>query len=514
MAKSRPPRGPGGSSGSSGATLRDLTTAAKQQVDLLNRLLAVARFGPSAGGSGGGLPGRAGAGTPEDRAAKIWEDRARLLYNQAQAYNQVGAGALGGGIANVTTAAQGAKSLGLPGAGLLGRLAGPLGVLSGGLSFAAHAAPTLHDSFLTNTQKARQLADLIPGVAEAKKLYDDLSGRKQAFEKANVQHEVRLEQQRGELQRQRFEVGFNPNQAGLEARAAGLRGASPVLEGRIDRSTAAGQKEFEDRQRLLPIEREIAKAGRETSAATAQRVAAAKELAKLDNQALDVTTRRAKLDRDLARESSGVARKNVLHRRDELEQKAVEIQSQRQQAAQQLAEARRQEAASEAAVSMGRAKKMLSDAADLEQEAATSRGTARSFGAMDAFGRYEAVQNVELLKRFGPDMLDPSQVQQALAVAPRLSGKILENRGLASAEFGQLQRLSPEDAVDVRGFERQAQELRDEAAKIELSAEKAVAQASAEAGKRLGDTVVNAMNEVVANAERRIMDRIRSAKTN
>ncbi len=49
----------------------------------------------------------------------------------------------------------------------------------------------------------------------------------------------------------------------MDTRARVLAEAKPILMGQIDRSTSAGEREFQEKSRLLPIERDIARAERE-----------------------------------------------------------------------------------------------------------------------------------------------------------------------------------------------------------------------------------------------------------
>lgn len=502
MAKSKGPPPPG----TGAASLKALADQSKQQTDLLNKLLQVMRFGPGAAGAGKG-PGTPGA--PDDK----FEKASRRLYDVAQSLSQVGAGSLGRGVAQQTSAAQGAAGLGLPGAAMLGATAGPLGLLRGGVDAAARAAPVLNDSFLTGGQKARALFRQAPLGETIQGYYDAFSGREAKFEKEDYRGGQAAARLQGDMQAQAFRQQFNPQQAGLESRARGLAGASPVLEGRIDRGTSAGEKEFRERQRVLPIEREIAKAQREAAAATAQREASARELSKIEDRGRALTAERARLEKELAKEDGGPKRLRILNDQDRVKQESDALQSQRQAGAQQLASARQAESQAKARVGMGQAQLLRAGADRAEEEAATSAGGARQLGGMTAFDRARSVSALKALKTFGADALFPDQIAAAQSVAPQAVGKILEKRGASGPEFEELRKLAPEDfAGDPEELRRKAQQKRDEAERAEMKVEKTIADESAVAGRELGRTIVEAMQKLKQEAVDEVLRSILKGK--
>jgi hypothetical protein len=409
------------------------------------------------------------------------------------------------------------------GAAISGRPAGPAGAAAaggaggmgfGGLGKAAlglflgqqavqrvgNIGGTLQDSFLTGDQKGRSiLKELDPfGLVEA---WDSASGRNDLMAREQLRHQQATVGLQGRLQAGAFGMQQNVSQAGLAARAAGLAGASPLLEGYSDRSTARGEREFQEKSRLLVVDREIAKSERESSAAAAQRVAAAKELQKIDTQLTALQRNRGVFTRNVGRGGSGPSRLRALDDLSEYDQEIGGVAAQRRAAAEQLRAAEAASAQSGARTAGLRATRLDTRAGLLESQAANSASAATRLGGMDPFRRAEAVNALQMLQAFGPDAIGPEQVALAQSVAPQTVQKILQQRGQRTGEFARLEQLAPGDVAGrADDLERRAAELRDEAVKIRLEAEKTVADVALESGKEFGSAVADAIRQMTQAA--------------
>ena len=434
--------------------------------------------------------------------------------------NPAFAGFAGAGGQTGAALARAGQLAGGAGPGLLGRVGGYLGPVGLGLlganqlgQSAAAIGRAVNDPYTDNLGTGRDLfRSIVPFGSTIQGWWDDISGRNAAFEQADVRNRQRMAEQQGRLDLQSFNLGYNPQQAGLEARARGLAGARSISEGTFDRSTAEGEKAFRDRQRMLPLERESAKAEREAAAAAAQRTAANKELANVEKRQNELVAERKKLERDVDN-TSGAKRQEALFALQRNEEETKAQAGLRRQAAQQSAEAARQAAQAKAASDMVGVRKLQAEAGMLEEDAATAAGGARRLGTMDAFDRADAVESLRLLKQFGPEALDPQQVQAALSIAPETAGKVVEKFGAGTAEFRALMKEAPADfAGDPEKLRQEAAAKRDEAARKELEVEATLARSSAEAGRDLGKMVADSFQKVVDAAKNEILTQLRLAK--
>jgi hypothetical protein len=363
----------------------------------------------------------------------------------------------------------------------------------------------LRDPFTTNTQTARSLFRQLPLGETLQGAYDSLSGRK-----ANMALEdFRFQQAQAGIPGELREIGYGATsraqQAGLAARAAGLARSSPILEGYSNRSTALGQREFEEKQRLLPIQRDIARAEVEASAASAERVQAAKELQGIERRSREEAERRVGLERRLADTGGGVDRQRVLNEIAESQRRTTGLAELKSAAAERSGAAARAAAEAAYGVGRGRVQSSLAQAGILEGRAASAASGAARLGAMDPFERSNALYSLDLLKRYGPDMLSPEQKSAAASLAPQTANKIFEQRGAAAGEFQQLQRIAPADfAGNPDDLRRRAGELRDDAAKSQLELDRSLADASVSAASEIAKAVTEAMRLISAETVRQI----------
>jgi hypothetical protein len=326
----------------------------------------------------------------------------------------------------------------------------------------------------------------------------------------DLRHQQALAAAQGGGQLAAFRMGFNPRQAGLAARAAGLANAAPMLEGYSDRSTALGEREFQEKQRLLQVDREIAKAERESAAASAQRAASEKEVAKIQREAVFLSNQRSRLV--ATRPGGGVERQTNIQQTLEIQERIGLNAQKQQQAAQQLAASREQEARSAYATGGLRVQRLNAEAGILEGKADSAAAGATRLGGMDPFRRSEAVYALELLQRFGPDAIGPEMLAAAQSVAPQTVARLLQSRGERTGEFARLRQLAPAEYGDVGSLRGEAAGLRDEAVKLQLELDKKLAEAAADAGEKLGDAVTKALEQAIDKAIGVIVTRLLQGK--
>lgn len=463
------------------------TTGATQS---LQRLTAEAHRTGAAmagrGGGGGGNPAFGGFGG----AGGATGARAGLA----------GMGSAGGGMLGMAGAALGPVGLGLLGANQLGQSAAAVG-------------RSLNDPYQDNLGAGRDLfRSIVPFGSTIQSWSDDITGRTAGMEQAQVKHQQNQAAMQGRLQMSAFNLSHNPQQAGLDARARGLAGARAIGEGSFDRSSAEGEKAFRDRQRMLPLERESAKAEREAAAASAQRTASNKELANIEKRQVELVGERRKLEKQ-SENTSGVERQRAILALQRNEQETQALGGQRQQAAGQVAAATNADAQARAGVQMVGVRKLQSEAQGLEEDAAQAAGGARRLGMMSSFERSRAAEAVRQAQTSGVESLTERQRQLAMSVAPETLGKKFEEVGARSGAFADLTKSAPADfAGDPEKLRKEAAAKRDEAAKKELDVEASVAKVASEAGREQGKLIADAIKKGIESQAREIILQILGAK--
>jgi hypothetical protein len=419
-------------------------------------------------------------------------------------------GGIGSGISNLAQGGMFGNTMGMV-AGRVG-MTGGLGI-AGGIGLAALAGQqymqtatsvvnTANDPYLTSQEKYRAFARQLPFGETIQGYFDAYDGRKGAYQEAEEEFQRKRMRSGVSNQIDTFNMGYNPQQFALDARAQGLARATPVNEGYINRSTSAGEKEYRDRQRLIPIEKEIAKAQRESTVATVQRVASQKEMEKLDRQSRDYQNEMAKLrEREEKGPQSGPKRQEILNSISATKETIENIENRRRQAAEMVAGAKNAEGQAVARVSMAEASRFRSNAESLEGKAERAESGAQRLGGMDRFARAGAIQSLKLLQQFGPDYLDPSQLAQAQSLAPQTVAKILGKQGSGLADFSELREIAPLDFEgDPETLRREAADEREKFSRRELDAETKLAETAASAGREMGMQVVRAMRDAFMEA--------------
>jgi hypothetical protein len=452
--------------------------------------------GFAAGGSGGS------GGDTAKRAAQLREER---LQQNLTALRNLNLGGPVGRFEQVRSFGQAASELGIPGGAAISRAALPLALAAGAFQTASAAGATLNDSFLTGDQTNRALVrDFVPFGETIQTGVDNISGRKDALARNTLAAQQEAARRAGRLDVAQTQLSLAPQQAGAVARARLLGGAAPVLEGYTDRSTAGGEAAFREKQRLLPLERESAKAEREAAVAAAQRAAAGTELAKAETRMADLRRERARLDRELAGAGSGPERQRLLLAIGNNENEGL-----RRSAASGLADARRGEAQARYAAGAVGVARLGAEAQGLEEDAASAAGTAARLGGQNRFQRANARSAFERLKQFGPELLSETELAQAQSYAPQEAAKILQKFGEGTDEFkaGVADKLvgfegAPEE------LRRRAAEKRDEAARGQLDLDKALADATAAAGRDLAQQIGKVIRDVVESTVKELKNQV------
>jgi hypothetical protein len=530
-------RGSGGGKGKPSGeklVLQEIARTAKDTKDLISRLVSIARFGATAGG--GGVPGvsagRAAGGTPAGVSGSgpkggtpsdPFAERQQSHYERATAYSQIGLGNYGGRLAQWASRAEGLKALGFNrGAAMLSRAApglslggAVLNLVKSGIDKAAATAEILGDPFATGSMKNRALfRELMPGGETLQKWYDAFSGRKAGMEKAQQQGRHWQIEAQGRLTESGFYMGFNPQQAGREATARHYGANAAVLPGIFDRSTVGGRTAYEDAQRLLPYRKESLRMEREHAAATATRVAAEKELTRLERTQNALIAEREDLN-PLLKKGSGVLYQQRLERHKNLTQEIEGINQQVREAKQATVSARQGEAVAGAASTAAKAREAhLGAAENLRARAERSESTAARLGSMDPFQRALGAQALDMLKSgANPDLMPAQYKAAAQAYAPDEFQAIVTNHGARTREF------KAGEAKGLRGFEgnygdlyRKADEEEAAGGRAEYDAESQAAGAIAIASRDLGAYIARAMVTYVQNAKDAFDTTLREAR--
>lgn len=375
---------------------------------------------------------------------------------------------------------------------------------------AGELGAAVNDSFATTAQRRRAMFKSLPLGETTLDAVDSITGRKDDFAVAAVENQEYAARDAARRNLEAFELGHNPRQAGLEARsnAFGPYGSSSraVLEGPGDRSTGAGEQAFRDRQKLLVLEREGQKVARETAAATASQYASEKEMLKLEEQNRALHAGRNLAVSNLKGAGSGATRQILLDYISRQDDAIAANKAERVQAAQGIAAARGSAAQAAYAGGMVNVAGMQTRAGILEEQAGRAGGLAQRLGGMDRFARADAVQSLEYLQKYGPDVLSQEQIAQAQSIAPQTVAKILEARGARTGEFARARELAPaEIAGDPESLRAAAGALRDRAAEFTRDLESQLSATMTAAGRDLADVITGVMKGAIEAAAAKVV---------
>lgn len=470
----------------------------------------------------------------------------RYAHDRAATMHALGLRGAGAATSRVAQFGAGLEGAGFARGGAMVSRAAPLigaavAAVDAAATAAAKVADQLNDRYASDAQKARRLfADIVPGGAKAMGLYDSFTGRAAQMTELQIQHQERSQANRIYAERERFQAAEYQELYGAEARAkalgvdlgpgakrlgergdltaeqrAGARGAAVTL-GQVDRSTAAGEREYQNKMRLLPIDQRLAQLEVQKKGASQERLTAEVKLNEVLKRQADTRRDREDLQRrvtnattrgDVADRMWGVARaavvgdslsdaeraaklSNTLERENDLAQQAKE-QGHR------VRDARQREIEADKAMAMARADRLRAEAANREALAESAAGRAQSLGRQDPGQRALNASLAAAARQMRPEDLAyaPDFLKQGFeAFDPAAAQKAFERAGASTPEFRQGQREAPE-SFGPQGSTPES--LRQEAIAGGREADRAVREAEAEAATRTVDAVKSLANTIV-----------------
>lgn len=439
-----------------------------------------------------------------------------------QALNQIGGnlanlGAYGTAntVGRVGSVAQGLQGFGMSGAASFAQKAAlPLAIAGQILGGVEKVAGYAHDKYSTGEQIGRQaFRDFVPFGERIQKFTDNISGRTAGYEQASIDAQRRAAEVQGALEKSSFAIGFNPQQAGREALAKAYKGQTAVTGSVFDRSTAEGERAYRLEQRVLPLKQAEAKAERDAAVATAEQLAAQKELNRVKEVGSRLTVGRQRLERQLKEDGfgSGVNRQEVLKR---LETTDVGITG---NIAQQREAANAAQAAQERAVAARTERDkarmrtdLIGQAETLEFRAERAEGAAARIGGMNPFERAFGFQAARIGRRQGKlDGLPQEYLQAWAQFDPEGFAKAREATGKNSAEFQAFEKEFPGTFEgDPEGLRRRAAELRKQAGEVEFKLDSSAADSLATSGKKFGDFIVSTFERMIEASKQQILRRV------
>lgn len=410
-----------------------------------------------------------------------------------------------------------------------GRLVAAAGAVRTGVQIAAAGAQAYGDPYLSEIGRSRAIAQEIPGGAWGLRMGEMLNNREGILTQSRVVGQIgSLDiQQRNALAG--AEIQNAAPQAGREALASLNRQASGLYGQRYDRTTAEGERSFQEQRQLLPVRREMAKTTREYLAAVVETNRARETEQKLEERGKKLQTERigrlkeqAKLEKQVEDGAGGFWRAITGEGGPSKEEMEGRIASSRQSVAttdedirgnaEQLQKAREARLAAEqrqgglsARGAELRASLMETHAGILEERAATSAGSAQRLGGMNVYDRAFGVQAFKALQEHGPDALPPEMLAAAQQFAPKSAAKILETHGAGTAEFQEGMKLAPADYAGAPEELRQkAEDARREAETARMEAVKTITQVAADSGRDMGTFMVEAIRTYYDSMRRKV----------
>lgn len=550
--------GPGGGGGNQqylASVLFGLFRSTWAQIDLL--IDAVKANGR---GGAGGPPGGAG-GPPGGGAAGAGQTAAKSA--QAAAYAAAGtAGKLGldnvaGTTSRLALFGQGLTDLGMARAGTaLTRAAVPLAVAKAGIDAGAAVADYAYDRYRTPAQFGRQVVRALPAGEWLQSTVDRYTGRAAKMLEVDIAYERATARAGVEAEKRSFELSTQPGAAGERERAIGLARAQPVLMGPVDRSTAAGELDFQRRRATLGVERDIVAAQREAKVATAERVRvqelqtslAAREVA-LVRQAADAEKRLQAgmgatgltpgqkaglilkpvlygvtgmaIDNAVNEGvGSGPQRQQAIRDKDYALEQLQTVRAQQRAAAEMERAALNREATAKGQEGMLRGEQLKREAEFLEGRAGVVGGTARRLGRMSAPQRAQAEWAIQVLEQ-NKDNLDAiprEYIDMAESAEPQRVGMILEQYGAKTEMFKRRQPVNPleygQPGETPEGLRRASVEKADAAAKVQLKAEAEIARSASAAADKIAAAVTRGYDQLANEVEQKVLQKMHLRKNN
>lgn len=416
-----------------------------------------------------------------------------------------GAAVRGGRAAEGMVGAGGAGGAGAA----LSRVAVPLAIASQALEVTKALAIASHDRYSTNAQLGRNLVrELVPGGAKIQGYMDAFTGRAAGMEQARIEEQVRAAGIQERLGVSRFNIGYNPQQAGKEAAAnaytlPGAYVAPPV----VNRSTAAGEQQYRDAMRLLPLRQKTVQLDREGRAATAERLAAERELLRVETQRANVAREKSSLDFRTIEAGrgfwtgSGEGYENLLRQQGSKNEELRGMTEQRRAAAEAVAAAKAREATASAEAARARVREdLIGKAENLQERADYAKSGAVRLGQMSPLDRQQAAAILQMARTHGTDALPPEWKAQLSGIAPMEANKLFERAGAADPTFRRLQQSGVVDFPGRPGqspsdIQREADTLRERAGAEEFRIDSRASADIAAASRGLGQEIARAFAE-------------------
>jgi len=396
---------------------------------------------------------------------------------------------------------------GIPGAAGLMRFAGPAYLAHLADKSSVNIANSAYSEHMTSSQQGRSfLKEVVPGGEWLANRADAFTGRKSKMDRAEDQKRAREFDIQQRQQESQFMLRYGPEQAGREERSRQASGFGGIMLGPMARNTAAGEREFREQSRLLPVRREMAKAEREAAGAAVERKAAEAEFIKLADREKRLIIERGEAQTKVNRDTgSGPARQEKLLQLESRERELQAVAAEKQVAAEAKMMAMQREASARHAVGQARAGMAEARAANLEERAGTAAATEQRLGGMNVFDRQFGLQSLKDLQQYGVDRLTPEQLQAAQQMAPQTVAKILETHGAGTREAGELSKLAPADyGGRSEGLRQDAQQARDVAESERAQSDAQFYKSAADSGRDMAGIVKEAMRVQFESFKREI----------
>lgn len=417
------------------------------------------------------------------------------IQGYGEALGELGFGRLGGALANA-------------------KVAGGLAMGIGAVNAAATAATSIHDRYLNDAQRGRQIfKDVVPFGSWIVNTTEKFEGRTARMQDEDVYSQKRRAELASAGRMAEWNLANMPTMAGQAERYAQLRNASAISLGSFDTRTASGRVQAQEEARLVPVRKQLAAAQREQAAATKERYMAETQLGIAQAKGLELERKRAEAQKRLDQDNTSGERRQKLIREANDANAAVAANAELQISARTAVQgAIVKQAGAQQATGMASAAVTEAQAANIQAKADRSAAAAEAFGLMNPFEREFAVDSLKTAQKYGVDALTPEQKSAAARAAPMTFGALAEQAGAASGAFGELRRVAFDEFGDPQRLRNQAAATRDTAARQELRSQADAAREIERAGTTFGRDVGTAIKVALEAAKREIIQVIQLQK--
>ena len=397
--------------------------------------------------------------------------------------------------------------MGIPGASMLSRFAGPAGAVLAGLDAGVSAHNTMSNPFLTAAQKNREFARSLPLGETVMGAIDSFNAREHDI--GMVKKGLSLNQadyNRDSLLQNHY-ASFDPQQAHRESLAHSYAGSSAVTAGVFDRSTVAGQNAAGDAQRMLPYRQASLKAEREMAAAAQKRFHTEIQLNKLNDRGNQLLGERSRIQAEIEKHESGPERFAAVGLSN-LNIAALKENNEKQRAVRGELEAARGDefrATGEHAKAKIREDK-LGQAGVLDARADRMESSAMRLGGMSPADRAMGAQAIKMMEE-NPgsfDQIDDGIKSLARNFDPEAFNKLQLAKGVEESKKVNRENFGEDPNV----LRAQADTLRGEGAEGEHRADAETAAAVAAEGAKLGAFIVASIAQFGDRLRKEIEDKL------